>query len=130
MNYTKQPLTLTQQIEILKQRGLIIDDEPGATAILDRTGYFRLADYWRPMEVDRESHTFKPNTRFTDIVTTYRFDTELKQLIFNAIFQIEITTRSKMILIKDIKELLAKYPVVDPAAMGCPRGWQNEPLWQ
>jgi hypothetical protein len=24
----------------------------------------------------------------------------------------------------DIKALLAKYPTVDPAAMGCPQGWQ------
>jgi hypothetical protein len=30
---------------------------------------------------------------------------------------------------KDIKALLVKYPVVDPAAMGFPRGWKNEPLW-
>ena len=30
----------------------------------------------------------------------------------------------------DIKSLLAKYPVVDPAAMGCPKGCENEPLWQ
>ena len=29
----------------------------------------------------------------------------------------------------DIKILLAKYPAVDPAAMGCPKGWENEPLW-
>ena len=59
MEYTKQTLTLAQQIETLKQRGLIIDDEAEATAILDRTSYFRLADYWRPMEVDKESHVFK-----------------------------------------------------------------------
>ncbi len=56
-----------------------------------------MADYWRPMEVDRQSHIFKSNTHFNEIVTIYRFDTELKQLIFNAILQIEITTRSKMI---------------------------------
>ncbi len=31
---------------------------------------------------------------------------------------------------KDIKALLTKYPVADPAAMGVPRGWQSEPLWQ
>ena len=30
----------------------------------------------------------------------------------------------------DIKALLKKYPVVDPAAMGFPRGFQNELLWQ
>lgn len=97
MEYTKQTLTLAQQIEILKQRGLIIDDEIEARAILDRTSYFRLADYWRPMETDRSRHCFKPNTHFCDIVAIYRFDTELKQLIFNAILQIEVTTRSKMI---------------------------------
>ncbi|MBR1556360.1 MAG: Abi family protein [Prevotella sp.] len=97
MDYTKQALTLAQQIETLKQRGLIIDDEAEATAILDRTSYFRLADYWRPMEVNRHNHIFKADTHFNDIVTIYRFDTELKQIIFNAILQIEITTRSKMI---------------------------------
>lgn len=97
MEYTKQTLTLAQQIETLKQRGLVIDDEAEALATLDRTSYFRLADYWRPMEVDKTSHIFKPNTHFSDIVTIYRFDTELKQIIFNAILQIEITVRSKMI---------------------------------
>jgi len=97
MEYTKQALTLSQQIDILKQRGLIIDDETEATIILDRTSYFRLADYWRPMEADRESHCFNADTHFCNIVAIYRFDTELKQLIFNAILQIEVTTRSKMI---------------------------------
>jgi len=28
------------------------------------------------------------------------------------------------------KALVAKYPTVDPAAMGCPQGWQQEPLWK
>ena len=30
----------------------------------------------------------------------------------------------------DIKALLARYPNVDPAAMGFVAGWDNEPLWQ
>ena len=29
-----------------------------------------------------------------------------------------------------IDALLAKYPAIDTAAMGFPRGWENEPLWQ
>jgi abortive infection bacteriophage resistance protein len=33
MEYTKKPITVAQQIETLKQRGLIIDDECEATAI-------------------------------------------------------------------------------------------------
>lgn len=30
----------------------------------------------------------------------------------------------------DLKALLAKYPTVDVAAMGCPQGWVGEPLWR
>ena len=30
----------------------------------------------------------------------------------------------------DIKALLAKYPSVDPTAMGFVKDWQNEPLWK
>ena len=29
-----------------------------------------------------------------------------------------------------IDALLANYPAIDTAAMGFPRGWENEPLWQ
>ena len=30
----------------------------------------------------------------------------------------------------DLKALLAKYPNVDPAAMGFARNWREEPLWR
>ncbi len=30
----------------------------------------------------------------------------------------------------DLKKLLAKYPSVDPSAMGFPKGWKHEPLWR
>lgn len=29
-----------------------------------------------------------------------------------------------------IDVLLANYPAIDTAAMGFPREWENEPLWQ
>lgn len=29
-----------------------------------------------------------------------------------------------------IDALLAEYPDIDVAAMGFPRGWESEPLWQ
>lgn len=35
----------------------------------------------------------------------------------------------KNTFIADFKALLTKYPTVDTAAMGFPRGWQQEPLW-
>ena len=35
----------------------------------------------------------------------------------------------KNTFVTDFKALLTKYPTVDTAAMGFPRGWQQEPLW-
>lgn len=30
---------------------------------------------------------------------------------------------------RDIKRLILKFPIIDVAAMGFPKGWKNEPLW-
>ena len=97
MIYTKQPITLEEQIELLKRRGLIIDNEAEAIAVLERISYFRLASYWRPMEQDKLLHVFKPNSHFSNVLTLYRFDAELKSLVFNSIQCIEIAVRARMI---------------------------------
>ena len=47
---------------------------------------------------------------------------------FDDIDEAVVSKKSKAT--KDIKALLVKYPVIDPAAMGMPKGWQSEPLWQ
>ena len=78
MKYTKQLLSLQQQIDVLKQRGLFIENEEEAKNALDIISYFRLAGYWRLMEADRQQHTFKPNSRFSQIMSLYRFDEELR----------------------------------------------------
>lgn len=45
MRYTKQAMTLAQQIQTLQNRGLIIADTNKAEQALDAISYFRLADY-------------------------------------------------------------------------------------
>lgn len=97
MEYTKQLLTLQQQIDILKQRGLIIENEAEAISTLDSISYFRLAGYWRLMEADKRHHMFKPESRFSQIISLYHFDEELRLLVFSAIQQIEVTVRARMI---------------------------------
>ena len=97
MIYTKQAITLEDQINILKQRGLILNDEDETLDVLGHISYFRLAGYWRPLEQDKQRHIFKPNSHFSTVVSLYRFDTELRMLIFSAIQQIEIAVRTKMI---------------------------------
>ena len=99
MKYTKQLLSLQQQIDVFKQRGLFIENEEEAKNALDIISYFRLAGYWRLLEADRQQHTFKPNSRFSQIMSLYRFDEELRMLLFSAIQHIEVAVRARMIRI-------------------------------
>ena len=53
--------------------------------------------YLRPMEADKTTHQFKPNSRFEDAVALYNFDIELRDLMFKAVQRLEIALRTKII---------------------------------
>ena len=95
--YTKQALSISEQINLLRNRGLIIADESRAAKFLGEVSYFRFVQYLRPMEADKETHQFKPNSRFDDAVGLYEFDSELRDLMFRAVQRIEIALRTKII---------------------------------
>ena len=48
---TKQALSVSEQIELLKSRGLNIADSSKAVKFLDEVSYFRFVQYLRPMEI-------------------------------------------------------------------------------
>ena len=96
-SYTKQATTIAQQINVLKERGLIIEDDVEAGKVLDIISYFRLADYWRFMEEDSCTHQFKQGSRWEYVTDSYYFDKELKVLLFSAIQSIEVSMRAKII---------------------------------
>lgn len=97
MDYSKTPIGYDTQIDILKQRGLIIGDPQFAYEQLGIISYFRLAGYWRPMESDKTTHSFKPGSNFENAVSLYYFDKQLRTLLFSAIQSVEIALRTKMI---------------------------------
>lgn len=97
MDYTKQPLYYPEILQLLKERGLIIRDDNEATAQLKIMSYFRLANYLRPMEQNKTTHVFKPNSYFDNAVDLYYFDKKLRALIFTSIQSFEIALRSKLI---------------------------------
>ena len=97
MRYTKQAMTLAQQIQTLQSRGLIIADTTKAEQALDSISYFRLADYWYHLEADHQTHLFLPDSRIEEVLTCYFFDKDLKAQLFKAIQTIEVAVRSKVI---------------------------------
>ena len=78
--YSKQALSISEQIALLKSRDLNIADLSKAAKFLGEVSYFRFVQYLRPMEADKTTHQFKPNSRFEDAVALYNFDIELRGL--------------------------------------------------
>ena len=76
---------------------MLINDVKKAVDTLDTISYFRLAGYWRHLEVERNTHQFKAGSSFTDIVDLYYFDKRLRALLFTAIQTIEVSVRTKII---------------------------------
>lgn len=62
MQYTKQAMDFNCQLNILKERGLTIEDEEEAMKFLHSVSYFRFANYLQPMEHNAESHRFAQNS--------------------------------------------------------------------
>lgn len=97
MDYTKNPLDYADIISLLNSRGLVINDEDKAVECLRRISYFRLANYFYPMEKDKLHHIFKPNSKFENAIDLYQFDRDLRLLLFSAVQTLEIGLRTKMI---------------------------------
>lgn len=97
MIYNKRVFTTEEHINLLKTRGLIIEDEHIAQKYLSEISYYRLAGYWWSMQDDKEAHTFKPNSAFSNVIALYNFDAELRVLLFGVIEKIEISLRTKLI---------------------------------
>lgn len=118
MNSVKPWQSFSDQLQILKSRGLQVEDDEAALRYLARIGYYRLSGYWYPMRtVDnvasaREKRPvrldrFVEGSRFEDVVRLYIFDAKLRLLALDALERIELAVRV------DVAHLLGKY---DPCA--------------
>ena len=93
----KPARNITNQISLLKQRGMLFRNELQASQFLRNISYYRLKGYWWDMQEDKTIHTFKPNVYFENVIERYNFDRRLRLILFNAIERIEIALRTKMI---------------------------------
>lgn len=94
MKYQKLPITISQQIDLLKSRGLKISNEDSAIKYLSTIGYYRLSGYMYHFQLADGSHKFKPDISFNDIIDTYNFDKKLRYLFAAYLEQIEVAMRA------------------------------------
>jgi len=93
--YTKPALTIAQQIDQLRERGMAFNDTARAAHYLSQINYYRLIAYWLPFESDHTTHTFQQGTSFEQVLNLYIFDRELRLLVMDAIERIEVAIRAQ-----------------------------------
>lgn len=93
--FSKPATTFAQQVALLQNRGMVIADPARAEFYLSHLNYYRLGAYWLPFEADHSTHTFRPGTRFEDVLDLYIFDRELRLLVMDAIERVEVSIRTQ-----------------------------------
>ncbi len=93
MRYDKPPKTFSEQLEILKSRGLAVPDPAAAEALLSRINYYRFTAYFIPFQNPRD--VFVPGSAFDDVYRLYEFDRRLRVIIAEALEIVEVAVRTQ-----------------------------------
>ena len=98
VQYNQPALSYAGQLQQLKDRRLLIEDDAKALHLLENISYFRLSNYWYPMlEEPKSAKFFKKGSSFNNVFKLYCFDRELRKFISGELEKIEIAIRAKMI---------------------------------
>ena len=89
-------LSLDEQVDLMKARGLVIGDESFSRKVLQKVGYYHLSGYGRFFQ-EKPSHglnNYKEGTTFEEISELQSLDAELRLLCLSALNSIELTLRA------------------------------------
>lgn len=84
----------TEQLQILKDRGLQVEDEGHALHVLAHHSYYRLSAYRFPFQEDVDH--FRAGTSFSQLWELYCFDRKLRHLVTEACKAVELSTRARL----------------------------------
>lgn len=98
----KSATTVDQQLDLLKSRGLTVNDTDKAREILLDIGYYRLGFYLFPFEksypeLRNRTHEYVEGASLEDAVNLYYFDFDLRLLLMRYLNRIEIAFRTSLI---------------------------------
>ncbi|MBQ6324247.1 MAG: Abi family protein [Bacilli bacterium] len=90
----KQFKTLEEQIEILRHKGMIINDENYTKEVLLRENYFFLNGYRHLFLKSETERVFKKGTTFEEMYSLFLFDRSTRNVIFKYLLVIENNLKS------------------------------------
>lgn len=80
----------------LVSRGLVVENPSVALGALRFIGHYRLLTYMRPFQ-DQATKHFRSGTTFSDILTLYEFDRQLRLICLNALERVEVSLRGAIV---------------------------------
>ncbi|WFQ94575.1 Abi family protein [Mycoplasma feriruminatoris] len=90
MKKPKEFKTFEEQIEILKSRGLVINNEEKAIEILKQENYYNIVNGYKDLFLKNEKEDkFIENTNFNELYSLFLFDRELRSIILKYILIFE-----------------------------------------
>lgn len=94
MSSNKVFKTLDEQVEILRSKGLIIDDIDFAKKILLRENYFFISGYRHIFMTNSKENKFLSGTTFEELYAMFSFDRSMRNILFKHILIIENNIKS------------------------------------
>lgn len=93
---TKQFRNLDEQVDILRHKGLTINDEKYAKQVLLRENYFFLNGYRHLFLKSSKDRTFVEGTTFEELYSLFLFDRSFRSILFKYLLVIENNLKSIM----------------------------------
>ena len=91
---TKEFKTLDEQIEILKNRGLVINDIDKTEELLLRENYFFINGYRHIFMKNHKEDSFIPGTTFEELYAVFQFDRSFRNVLFKNLLIVENNLKS------------------------------------
>ena len=89
----KKPTTYHKQVDLLKDKGIIINNPEECELFLQQVNYYRFSAYFLPFLNPQTGKCFE-NVTFERLQQIYYFDQELRVILFSIIEDIEIYART------------------------------------
>lgn len=94
--FRKPPLSSSELIDLMIERGLEVADRDVAARTLFLIGYYRLQPYSRGFEMPGTGHRYREGVSFEDLLDRYTFDRRLRLLVLDGLARIEVAYRAAL----------------------------------
>jgi len=92
--FMKEFKTVEEQIELLKSRGMIFENEEYAKEILLTNNYYNIINGYKNLFIIDKTDNYKNGTKFEEVYSLYDFDRQLRSIFLEYILKIENSLRT------------------------------------